>query len=163
MRRILLSGLIILLLPVIGYAQTKPTAAEAKKVLDYFYQGEAHGPILVEIKVCQEISKEEGNRNNCGNELAGPVEKGKPVFVWMMFMVPNKSEKQGIIVQYLHKGIARNVREMSISRGFRYRTWNKRVFTKTGKWTVKIVREKDDSTEELGSTTIDVVEEKKTP
>lgn len=159
----LMSGLIILLLPMTAYAQNKPTAAEAKKVLDYYYQGEAHGPVLVEVKICQEISKEEGNKNNCGNELTGPVEKGKPVYVWMIFMVPSKSEKQGIIVQYLHKGIARNVREMSVSRGFRYRTWNKRVFTKTGKWTVKIVHEKGDGTEELGSMTIDVVAEQKTP
>lgn len=163
MRRILLSSLIIFLLPVIAYGQNKPTAAEAKKVLDYYYHGEAHGPILVDIKVCQEISKEEGNRNNCGNELAGPVEKGKPVYVWMMFMVPSKSEKQGLIVQYLHKGIARNVREMSVSAGFRYRTWNRRVFTKAGKWIVKIVREKGDGTEELGSMTIDVVAGQKTP
>ena len=163
MKRILLSGLIILLLPVVVSAQTKPTSEEAKKVLNYYYQGEAHGPVLAEIKVCQEISKEEGNRNNCGNELAGPVEKGKPVYVWMMFMVPSKSEKQGLIVQYLHKGIARNVREMSVSPGFRYRTWNKKTFTKTGKWTVKILREKGDSMEELGSTTIDVIAEQKAP
>jgi hypothetical protein len=49
---------ILLWLPSIILAQEKPAAAEARKVVDYFYQGKGQGAILMAHKLCAQIYEE---------------------------------------------------------------------------------------------------------
>src|SRR5512138_2870831 len=56
MRPIVL-GLMLGLTPLAALAADKPTAEEAKKVLDFYYHGKGMGAVLVDTKVCRDIQR----------------------------------------------------------------------------------------------------------
>ena len=46
---------LLLWLPFNIWAQEKPASAEAKKVVDYYYQGKGQGAILMAHKLCAQV------------------------------------------------------------------------------------------------------------
>ena len=136
-----------------------PSAAETKKVLDFYYNGQGQGVVLFETLLCKEIAKEGDNKNNCSEVITnGTATKGEAVNLWMAYLVPNGEENQNIIVQFEHKGVTRMVKNIQINGSIRYRTWRKISFNKTGSWTAKIFHEKGDDTILLNSVNITVVD-----
>ncbi|MCK4866202.1 MAG: hypothetical protein KAT06_12365 [Gammaproteobacteria bacterium] len=142
-----------------AYAVDVPSSAEAKKVLDYYYNGQGQGVVLIESKLCSEIDKEGDNKNNCADNINPvSVQKGQNLNLWMAFLVPNNDPVQNIIIQFEHNGIARMVKDVKVSGSVRYRTWRKVSFSKTGNWTVKIIHDKGDDVQLLDTLSITVSE-----
>ena len=140
------------MVPLGSSAADKPTSDEARKVVDFYFNGKGLGVVLSESKICNGIEREGDMKNECAGEISGtPAKKGEAVYVWMAYMVPSGDESQNIIVQFEHNGVTRMVKNLSVKGSLRYRTWRKVVFEKVGNWTVKIVHDKGDSTEELGT------------
>ena len=146
---------LVLLLPTIAGA-AKPTSEEAKKVIDFYFNGRGEGVVLTDSKICRDIERDGDLKNECSGELSGAIPKGESVYVWMNFMIPNGDEKQNIIVQFDNNNVTRMVKNLEISSGLRFRSWRKVIFDKTGNWDIKIIHDKGDGTEVLSSTTVTV-------
>ncbi len=84
----LLVGLLFAALPISVMAQEVPTPDEVKKVLDFYYNGQASGLVLYDSKFCQDIHREGDEKNECAGEITDtPITKGAPVYLWMAYAV----------------------------------------------------------------------------
>lgn len=152
-------ALLTALLSFSVYAVEMPTTAEAKKVLDFYYEGQGMGVVLIDSKWCTEVEKEGDNKNNCKDEVnPASVQTDQELTLWMAFLVPSDDPEQHIIIQFEHNGIARMVKDVTVSGSIRYRTWRSVKFNKAGDWTVKIVHEKGDDVRILSTQTVTVTD-----
>ena len=96
------------LFPALALAADKPTADEAKKVIDYYYHGKGLSPVLLETRICHDIQHDGDDKNECAGDVTGqPIKKGDSDYIWMAFMAPNGSDVQPVIVQLELNGAAR--------------------------------------------------------
>ena len=78
---------LLLWLPASILAQEKPAAAEAMKVIDYFYQGKGQGAILMAHKLCAQIYEEGPLKYECQEEITGgQIQKDREVYLWMNYL-----------------------------------------------------------------------------
>ena len=146
-------GLVVCLglcLPAILLAQEKPTAAESKKVVDYFYQGIGQGAILMAHKLCTQVYEEGPLKYECQEEITGgQVQKDREVFLWMNYLVPT-GDKAEIIIHFKRNNKVRSVSSFALPGSLRYRIWKKIPTDKIGDWQVDIIQELEDSDLNLG-------------
>lgn len=141
------------LAPILAMAGDKPTPEEAKKVLEYIYNGKGQAPVLVEAKLCRDVPKDGDNKGNCVDEITGPLKKGDVAYAWLLFMAPDGDEAKKATVQFEVGGATVATKNMSIPGQQRSRTWFKNTFNKPGTWKIKVML---DGGEELGSRDITV-------
>ncbi len=100
MKRIICALAVTLLCgPLVAMAQDKPTPEEARKVINYYFNGKSQGVVLIEYKICKEISKKGETKNECVTEILNKtVAKGEEVYLWMNFLVP-VGEKSKILLR----------------------------------------------------------------
>jgi hypothetical protein len=140
---------LVLLNQSIGHADQPPTAAEVRRVTNYFYSQRESTPLLADYKLCMGIHREGSNKNNCADEIdASTLQPGQSLFLWMNFLVP-KGERGKVLVQLNHDGITRGTREMSIRGSMRYRTWRKIRLQRAGEWELPVYYENSDGIEEI--------------
>lgn len=154
-------GLLLFLLfclPTLLLAQEKPTPAEAKKVIDYYYQGKGMGAVLVEHKLCSQIYEDGPNKYECQEVVTGgQIEKSRDVFLWLNFFVPTGDQSE-IIIHYKRNNKVRSVSNLELPGALRYRTWKKIPSEKLGDWQVSIIQELPDTDLNLGEIQYSVVE-----
>jgi hypothetical protein len=149
---------LLLCLPAILLAQEKPPAADAKKVVDYFYQGIGQGAILMAHKLCTKIYEEGPLKYECQEEITGgQVQKDREVFLWMSYLVPT-GDKADIIIHYKRNNRVRSVSSFALPGSLRYRIWKKIPTDKIGDWQVEIIQELQDSDLNLGDLKYSVTE-----
>ena len=150
---------ILLWLPSIILAQEKPAAAEARKVVDYFYQGKGQGAILMAHKLCAQIYEEEGPlKYECQEEITGgQIQKDREVFLWMNYLVPT-GDKADIIIHFKRNNKVRSVSNFELPGSLRYRIWKKIPTDKIGDWQVDIIQEMEDTDLNLGNFQYAVIE-----
>ena len=145
-------------LPAILLAQEKPPAAEAKKVVDYFYQGIGQGAILMAHKLCTQVYEEGPLKYECQEEITGgQVQKDREVFLWMNYLVPT-GDKADIIIHFKRNNKVRSVSSFALPGSLRYRIWKKIPTDKIGDWQVEIIQELQDSDLNLGDLKYSVTE-----
>ncbi len=131
-------------------AQEKPSPEEARKVINYYFNGKGQGVIPMEYKLCKEISKVGDAKNECVAEISNKtVAKGEEVYLWMNFLVP-AGEKSKILLQYSRKGKVRNTSNISLGGATRFRTWKKIPTATAGNWKVTMVQELENSDMDIG-------------
>ena len=140
MRAIVL-GLLLSLTPVLASAADRPTPEEARKVLDYIYNGKGQAPVLVDVKVCRDIAKDGDNKGSCVDEVTGPLKKGESAYVWLLFMAADGDNAKKATVQFEVDGATAASKNMSIPGQQRSRTWYKHAFNKAGTWKIKVTLE----------------------
>jgi hypothetical protein len=115
-------------------AMAAPTAKMVNEVVDYYYNGQQEGPILVDAKLCKSIEA-----LDCGETMdANAVPMEEPIRVWMQFFVPKGASYDDIIVEYKHEGVPRNLTAHKVQGSVRYRLVDKFKLDKVGKWTITI-------------------------
>jgi hypothetical protein len=148
----------LLWLPAIIWAQEKPTPMEAKKVVDYYYQGKGQGAILVAHKLCTQIYEEGTLKYECQEEITGgQIQKDREVYLWMNYLVPT-GDKADIIIQYKRNNKVRSVSDFELPGSLRYRIWKKIPTDKIGDWQVDIIQELEDADINLGDLKYSVTE-----
>lgn len=152
MHKILL-GLMLGLTPMLVNAADVPTPAEAKKVLDYIYNGKGQPPVLVEIKLCRDVPKDGENKGNCVDEVTGPLKKGESAYAWLLFMAADGDEAKKATVTFETGGAAKATKSVSVPGQQRSRTWYKNTFGAAGAWKIKVSL---DGGAELGSRDVTV-------
>jgi hypothetical protein len=149
---------LLLWLPASILAQEKPAAAEAKKVVDYYYQGKGQGAILMAHKLCSKIYEEGPLKYECQEEITGgQIQKDREAFLWMNYMVPAE-DTADIIIQYKRNNMVRGVSNFELPGSLRYRIWKKIPTDKIGDWQVDIIQELQDSDLNLGNLQYKVTE-----
>jgi hypothetical protein len=117
-------------------AMAAPPAKSVKEVVDYFYNGQKDGPILIDSNLCKSIKDLE-----CEQALEpGSVALGDLIHVWMQFFVPKGGVYDDIMVEYKHEGVPRNLNAHKVESSIRYRAVDKYKVDKPGKWTITIKR-----------------------
>ena len=115
-------------------AMAAPPAKNVKEVVEYFYNGQADGPILTDAKLCKGIKALE-----CETAIdPKAVALGEVIHVWMQFFVPKGAMYDDIIVEYKHEGVPRHLKARSVEGSIRYRVVDKFKLDKPGKWTITI-------------------------
>ncbi len=134
----------------------KPAPDEVKRVLNYYLHGKGGGPVLMETKLCQDITASGENKNECdGDVTMQPVKKGQSVYLWMAYMVPFGDDTQNVVVQFDKGGVTRKVESLQVSSQLRNRSWIKVSFESAGQWQLRIMRDTGEGAEPLG--TLDVM------
>ncbi len=118
-------------------AMAAPEAKQIREVVDYFYNGQKEGPVLIDAKLCKSIKDFE-----CQDQLeANTLSMGESVKVWMQFFIPKGESYDDIFVEYKHNGIPRNLQAHKVEGSIRYRLVDSYKPDKIGDWTVTIKRE----------------------
>jgi hypothetical protein len=115
-------------------AMAAPPAKSVKEVVDYFYNGQKEGPILIDSNLCKSIKDLE-----CEQAIdPSAVAVGDLIYVWMQFFVPKGGVYDDIMVEYKYEGVPRNLNAHTVEGSIRYRAVDKYKVDKPGKWTVTI-------------------------
>lgn len=139
-------------------AYAKPTPEDVQQVINFYYNGQAQGVVLADVKVCDDIYTQGPQKNECmAQREHDTLIEGESTHVWMMFMVPSGMDPQKIMLQLNHRGMTMAVRQSKITTGIRYRTWEKIKPDRTGKWSVKIFHDKGEDLELIKELTLNVV------
>ena len=139
-------------------AQEKPSPEEARKVINYYFNGKGQGVIPMEYKLCKEISKTGDTKNECVAEISDKtIAKGEEIYLWMNFLVP-AGEESKILLQYSRKGKVRNTSNISLGGATRFRTWKKIPTATTGDWKVTMVQELENSDVDIGRLEFSVID-----
>lgn len=133
-----------------------PPADEINRVLDFYFNGKDRGPALTALKACLKVdgNKDSPTRFECLEQVTGPVKKGTLVHLWTTFFVPEGGNYDDVRVQFLHGSEVRSTIDLKLDKSMRSRTWRSQGMTKTGKWTLRVMR----GDKELGSTNVTVVD-----
>ncbi len=142
----------IAFMPCLALAQAKPSPAEIRKVLQYYYGSTNDTVVVVDTRLCSDVATKGENKNECTATLSSSaIEVGQPSFLWMNFFVPAKAGDQKILVQFNQNGVTRMTRQFTLSGSIRYRTWKKFALDRPGKWSIKILQDKQSGVKELAS------------
>jgi len=134
-------AIVMVLVPALSLAA--PSAESAREVLDHYWSG--NSPVLIDYKICSEISKEGENKNECAVEVdPTAIAKGADVFLWMNYMVPQNTE-QNISVLITRNNRPEKTRDIKITGSLRYRTWTTLPTDKDGAFTIQVDHEVDDN------------------
>jgi hypothetical protein len=135
------AGLLLFCLPALLLAQLRPTPEEAKKVVDYYFNGKGKGVILMDYKLCQTIPRKGAGKYECQQAITGwTIRQGQRVFLWMNFLVPATSEVK-VLLQLERRNVVRKTIDLSLPGSLRHRTWTKIPTHQAGKWKVNILQE----------------------
>ena len=144
--------------PLTAMAQEKPTPAEARKVISYYFNGKGQGVIPMEYKFCKEISQKGEMKNECVADISDKaIAKGEEAYLWMSFLVP-AGEKPRILLQYSRKNKVRNTSTITLGGATRFRTWKKIPTNTTGDWNITVVQEMDNADVDIGHLKFSVVD-----
>ena len=159
MKKILLALTITSLCAPLGaIAQDKPTPEEARKVINYYFNGKGSGVVPMEYKLCKEIATKGEMKNECITAISGnKIAKGTEAYLWMNFLVP-VGEQSKILLQYSRNNKVRNTSNVTLGGATRFRVWKKIPTATAGKWTVQMIQEMDDRDLDIGQMKFSVVE-----
>ena len=131
-------------------AAAAPSAETVKQTVDYFYNGQDEGPILIDAKLCQTVENLE-----CTAEVdPNSIGTGDTVNVLMQFFVPKDAVYDDIVVEYTHNGVPRRLTSHKIEGSIRFRVLNRYTLNKPGEWAISIKK----GTENLKILELDVLE-----
>ena len=141
--------------PFLAFSQTTPSDDEVRKVVQFYYTGKS-GVYLIDIKLCEGVHKEGGQKNNCKDEItSGEIFSGDEVVVWMHFFAPDGA-KESVLIQFNRNGITRSTSSRDVRGAIRYRVWVPFKQSKAGNWDVKVVYDGESDTKILGTIPIKV-------
>ncbi|MFH0924344.1 MAG: hypothetical protein V1872_01715 [bacterium] len=124
----------------------------ANEVVNYYFNGQEEGPILMEAKLCKTIENRE-----CTEDIdPKSIVQGEVINVWMKFLVPKDASYDDIFIEYKYEGTPRQLTPYKVDSSIRYRVVDTFRPNKLGEWTITIKR----GVKELKQFTIDVVEKK---
>ncbi len=137
-------------MPCLALAQAKPSSAEIKKVLEYYYGSTSDAVVVVDTRLCSDVATKGERKNECTATISSTaIEVGQPSFLWMNFFIPAKAGEQKILVQFNQNGVTRMTRQLTLSGSIRFRTWKKFALDRPGQWSVKILHDKPEGTTPL--------------
>lgn len=135
-------------------AQPSLTPEDARSFIDFYYNGQGSGIVLADMQLCTEIVE-----NQC-DEPVSPIalQMGVTYNVWMMYVVPQGDEIEGLLVHFNHGGLTRITRELSVKGSIRYRTWRAFTPNRPGNWEIMVLYDTGSGVQTLKTLTVTVNE-----
>lgn len=132
-----------------------PPIEMIKKVLDYQENGKDRGPALLDLIPCTKVDSTNGSptKFQCVEPVTKAVPKGTTVYAWLQWLCPKDGKYEDVKIKFLHEGEVRKTVDLPVIGTGRTRGWRGEIFSKVGKWTIKVLR----GDTEIASTTVDVV------
>lgn len=151
-------ALLALSLPVLVHAQDRPTPAEAKKVIEYYYHGKGKGVVPMAYQLCDQIHEQGEEKHNCKSTISdAKLKQGEEGYLWMNFLVPAGDEAK-ILLQFRRNGMVRKTSNVTLAGATRYRTWKRLPTDTPGEWQVNIIQEFENADMDIGKIDFSVVE-----
>lgn len=119
-----------------------PNVDSIRQVYAYHFQGAGRPPILVDLLPCLEVDtkKDSETRYDCLQPVDGPVELNSNVSAWTTWLVPKGEDPKGLSVQYVHEGIVRQTKDLTVSASsVRARAFTGAKLNKTGRWSILVL------------------------
>ena len=133
------------------WSAERPAPHEARNVVDYYFNGQGQGAVLMDYRICSIVAPEGEDKHECREPLeATAVPLGKDVFLWMNFLVPAEDQAE-ILVSFARNDRVRKTADVTLKGAIRFRTWKRIPTDKPGKWIVTIVQEMPDQDLELAT------------
>jgi hypothetical protein len=120
-----------------------PTPAEVKKVADYYVNGAAGGPILLELIPCKKTGKNDAGKLTCEDPIVGgKAKKGDQLIAFMRWFAPKGSSYNDLKVVFLLNGTKTDTSEFSISDSglTGYGEYKAKLASKPGTWEMDVMR-----------------------
>ncbi|HZH79531.1 MAG TPA: hypothetical protein VEY88_26150 [Archangium sp.] len=119
-----------------------PSGDAVKSTWDYFYKAQGQGPVLVEAKLCTEVTKDGPNKFECTAEVAPEgVKANTTVMVWQSYLVPQGDTVEDLMVQTKLGNVVRETKDVKVKgEGWRARQWTGVRLNKAGDWSINIMR-----------------------
>ena len=119
-----------------------PNVDSIRQVYAYHFQGAGRPPILVDLLPCLEVDtkKDSETRYDCLQPVDGPVELNSNVSAWTTWLVPKGEDPKGLSVQYVHEGIVRQTKDLTVSASsVRARAFTGAKLNKAGRWSILVL------------------------
>ena len=138
-------------------AAAKPSPESARKVIDFYFNGQNEGIVLADVRLCEAVHSEGKLKHECKGELKPDgLEAGKPFMVWMMFMVPSGIGPQEVTMRFSHEGQTTDVKTATVTSSVRYRVWRQVNLDRSGRWSVTITHDVGPDIEPLREIALEV-------
>jgi hypothetical protein len=138
------------------WAAGKPTQSEAKKVLDFYNQGDE--AILVDYKYCASIFSEGEFKNECEEEVSpSALKQGETVYLWMRYLVP-QGLNLVLSANFMQGSSVLRSRDFNVAGSIRYRTWMTIPTHQSGAHTISIEQAKENASVSIHQFSYTIVE-----
>ena len=117
-----------------------PTSAEIKKVVDYFNNGAAAGPVVIELVACKKAGKNADGKLACLEPLGDKAKKGDPLIAFVRFFVPKGGKYDDAKVKFLWNNEMRSTSDFTLSESFGYGIYKETTASKPGTWEMQVIR-----------------------
>ena len=137
-----IGALVILVMLSTPAMAVVPVSKDIRNVVDYFYNGQSKGPILVDFIPCQEVivDKKSDQNYECKQRAKGTVKKGTKVTAWTSWFVPEKGLYNDIMIQFAHDGLVRSTKDINLNGGIRKRAFRTITLSKEGPWELRVLK-----------------------
>ena len=112
--------------------------------MNYFYNGESKGPILMSLNLCETVDRKKDSKTKyeCLKASPSKIKVNSKVTAWTSWFVPQKGKYDDIMIQFIHDGMIRTTKDVTLSGGLRLRAFRTETVTKKGKWEIRVLRNK---------------------
>lgn len=127
-----------------SFGITPPTIGEIKRVVDFYHKGNKSGPVLVQLVPCLKVDtrKESKTQYDCRRTAGSKVPVGTSIWAWTQWFVPKNGVYNDVMIQFLHNGMVRTTKDISLVGGTRMRAFRSEKLKKKGIWELRVIRGK---------------------
>jgi len=121
-------------------APAAPSAAEIKKVTEYFLKGKDAGPILLDFVACKKTGKVD-NKLVCEEPMGERANKGENLVAFVRFFAPKGSKYEDLKVKFLLDGEVRTTSDFTVTESWTGSAIYKQTpASKIGTWEMQVLR-----------------------
>jgi hypothetical protein len=118
-----------------------PSAAEIKRVTDYYVHGVEGGPVLLDFQLCTKVSKGADNKLFCESEFGATTKKGAAVSAFLRFFAPKGGKYEDVRVKFVHNGELRKMDDITVTESWTgSSTYKTAALSKPGAWEIQVTR-----------------------
>ena len=112
--------------------------------MDYYFKGEKKGPILINLNLCEKVDrrKDSNTKFECLKSATSKIKVNSALTAWTSWFVPQNGKYDDIMIQFIHNGMVRTTKDVTLTGGLRLRAFRTEQITKKGKWEIRVLRKK---------------------
>ena len=127
--------------PAAAAVPAQPTAAEIKKVVDYYLHGKDGGPVILEFVACKKVDKNAEGKLACLEPMGASAKKGETITAFVRAFVPKDGKYEDLKVRFLLNGETRSTSDFTVTESLTgYASYKATTASKPGTWEIQVLR-----------------------
>jgi hypothetical protein len=119
----------------------QPSADEIRRVTQYYLNGVAGGPVLLDFLLCTKVVKGADSKLICESEYGATAKKGDAVSAFLRFFAPKGGKYEDLRVKFVHNGELRKMDDLTVTESWTGSATYKTVsLSKPGSWEIQVTR-----------------------